>query len=253
MRDFHAHLLLPRVLVIDDDMVSREVLATVLTMSGYTVHTAADGESAIALIEARESNPEVILMDTKMPGLSGVVLMDELRARSRAKVFAMSGSPPPDDVRRAADGFLLKPFGSDGLRKALEEKGPPIRLSTTPEGEEDAPVLKAETLAQFRESMTEPKVREIYMAVMADLTQRIELLDVAFKRQDEDAVHRIGHSIKGGCAMAGAAQVARLGALLESVTFDPGSDQLDNRMRLLRDLHAAASNLERILKVEFPA
>src|SRR5262249_35450644 len=116
MRDFHAHLLLPQVLVIDDDMVSREVLATVLTMSGYTVHTAGDGAAALALLDAGDSRPEVILMDTQMPGLSGVKLIDALHARSRAKVFAISGSPAPDEVTQAADGFLLKPFGSEGLR-----------------------------------------------------------------------------------------------------------------------------------------
>jgi CheY-like chemotaxis protein len=253
MQDFHAHLLLPRVLLIDDDMVSREVLATVLTMSGYTVHTAADGLGALALLDAGETMPEVILMDAQMPGLSGTDLIDELRARSRAKVFAISGSPAPDEITKAADGFLLKPFGTDGLRKALSELGPPVRLSTTPEGEADPPVLKPETLASFRDSMAEEKVREIYMAVMADLVTRVEDLEAAFNRQDAAEVRRIGHSIKGGCAMAGAAQVSRLGALLEGVTFEPGSDQLNNRARLLRDLRTAVSNLERILKAEFPA
>jgi CheY-like chemotaxis protein len=253
MLDFHAHLLLPRVLLIDDDMVSREVLATVLTMGGYTVHTAADGAGALALLDSGESSPEVILMDTQMPGISGVELLEALRLRSRAKVFAISGSAAPDEVTRAADGFLLKPFGSDALRKLLEEKGPPVRLFTVAEGEEEPPVLKAETLAQFRDSMSEEKVREIYAAVLADLTERIEALDAAFQRQDLDGVRRIGHSIKGGCAMAGASQVARLGAMLEKVTFEPGSDQLDNRLRLVRDLRAAASNLERMLKAEFPA
>ncbi len=253
MLDFHAHLLLPRVLLIDDDMVSREVLATVLTMGGYTVHTAADGAGALALLDSGESIPEVILMDTQMPGLSGVELLEALRLHSRAKIFAISGSTAPDEVTRAADGFLLKPFGSDTLRKLLEEKGPPIRLLTTPEGEAEPPVLRAETLAQLRESMAEDKVREIYAAMMADLTERIEALDAAFQRQDLDAVRRIGHSIKGGCAMAGAAQVSRLGAMLEKVVFEPGSDQLDNRARWVRDLRAALSNLERMLKAEFPA
>lgn len=253
MLDFHAHLLQPRVLLIDDDMVSREVLATVLTMSGYTVHAAADGPSALALLDAGETMPEVILMDAQMPGLSGTALIGELRARSRAKVFAISGSAAPPEVAKAADGFLLKPFGTEGLRKALSELGPPVRLSTTPEGEADPPVLKPDVLANFRESMSEDKVREIYTAVMADLVARVEDLEAAFTRQDEAEVRRIGHSIKGGCAMAGAAQVSRLGALLETITFEPGSDQLDNRARLLRDLRTAVSNLERILKAEFPA
>jgi len=252
MLDFHAHLLLPRVLLIDDDMVSREVLATVLTMGGYTVHTAPDGAAALALLDSGESSPEVILVDTQMPGISGVELLEALRMRSRAKVFAISGSAARDEVTRAADGFLLKPFGSDALRKLLEEKGPPLRLVTAAEGEEEPPVLKTEVLAQFRDSMTEEKVCEIYAAVMADLTERIEAVDAAFQRQDIEAIRRIGHSIKGGCAMAGAAQVARLGAMLEKVAFEPGSDQLDNRARWVRDLRAAASNLERMLKTEFP-
>jgi len=222
-------------------------------MSGYTVHAAADGLEALALLDAGETMPEVILMDTQMPGLSGIALIDQLRARSRAKVFAISASAAPDEITRAADGFLLKPFGSEGLRKALSELGPPVRLSTTPEGETDPPVLNPDTLANLRDSMTEEKVREIYAAVMADLAVRVDDLEAAFNRQDAAEVRRIGHSIKGGCAMAGAAQVSRLGALLEAVTFEPGSDKLDNRARLLRDLRAAVSNLERILKAEFPA
>ena len=252
MLDFHAHLLLPRVLLIDDDLVSREVLATVLTMSGYTVHTTSDGASALALIDAGDSDPEVILMDTQMPGLNGIPLMDALRSRSRAKVFAISGSKPPSDIMGAADGFLQKPFGSEALRKALNDFGPPMRLSTTPQGEDDPPVLKMETLERFREVMPEASVREIYTSVMTDLAQRMEALDAAFSTQDGEAVRRIGHAIKGGCAMAGAVQVSRLGALLESVTFEPGSNHLDNRARLLRDLRAAARNLERMLEAEFP-
>ena len=66
---------LPTVLIIDDDMVSREVMATVLTMTGYTIHTAAQGEEAIALLDAGTCNPEVILMDAQMPGLKGAALV----------------------------------------------------------------------------------------------------------------------------------------------------------------------------------
>lgn len=257
MQDFPAHLLLPRVLLIDDDMVSREVLATVLTISGYTVHTAADGIDALALLDAGDSNPEVILMDTQMPGLSGAGLLRELRSRARARIFAISGSAVSDEITALADGFLLKPFGSDALRKALEKFVPPMRPSAPHEIDANLPALKPETLASFRESMAEERVREIYTAMMADLARRMDALDEAFARLDQGEVRRIGHSIKGGCAMAGAARIARIGALLESVSFDAesrsGSDQLDNKSGLPNDLRTAAADLERILKVEFPA
>jgi CheY-like chemotaxis protein len=253
MQDFHAHLLLPRVLLIDDDMVSREVLATVLTMSGYTVHTAADGETALALIASREADPELILMDAQMPGLSGTLLIGALRSRSRARILAISATKPSSEILGACDGFLQKPFGADALRRAVSEYGPPTRLATTPEGEEDPPILRMDVLEKFRETMAEDKVREIYTAVLTDLQRRLVTLEAAFDTLDMDAVHKIGHSIKGGCAMAGAAQASRVGALLETLPIEAGSDQLDNRARLLRDLRAAVSNLERILKAEFPA
>ena len=70
-------------LLIDDDLVSREVMATVLTMSGYAVHTAEDGAASIALLETKEFTPDAILMDAQMPGLSGAKLINALRARSR--------------------------------------------------------------------------------------------------------------------------------------------------------------------------
>ena len=65
---------LPIVLIIDDDMVSREVMATVLTMTGYTIYSAADGAESLAQLDAGTCAPEVILMDTQMPGLSGAEL-----------------------------------------------------------------------------------------------------------------------------------------------------------------------------------
>jgi len=186
-----------------------------------------------------------------MPGLSGVRLVDALRARTRAKVFAISGSAAPDEVTAAADGFLLKPFGSEELRKALSNHMTRMRPASPVEADVDAPALKPETLKSFRESMSEEKVREIYTSMLADLWQRVEALQAAFARRDEAEVRRIGHSIKGGCGMAGAAQVARLGALLEGVRFEGGSDQVDNTSNLLDDLHAAVVDLERILKAEF--
>jgi CheY-like chemotaxis protein/HPt (histidine-containing phosphotransfer) domain-containing protein len=253
MLDFRAHLLLPRVLLIDDDMVSREVLATVLTMSGYTVHTAVDGPEALQLLEHGEADPEVILMDTQMPGLSGLPLMKELRAQSRATVFAISGSFAPDEVIAAADGFLLKPFGSDALRKALEEHGPPAKLASASDGAPEKPVMDTKTLLQLRDMMPEAAVREIFAAVVSDLGRRIAALETAIAKGDTAEVRRIGHAIKGGCAMAGAAQAAQLGGLLESGILDKGSDQLDNSIRMLHDLRTATRNLERMLKVEFPS
>ena len=67
-----------RILVVDDDENLRWVLKTQLEDMGYSVSTAIDGEQALAAIE-REL-PALILTDLKMPGLSGLELLDRIRA-----------------------------------------------------------------------------------------------------------------------------------------------------------------------------
>jgi CheY-like chemotaxis protein len=242
----------PTVLLVDDDMVSREVVATLLTMSGYNVHSAVDGAASLKMLDSASRPqaacvPGVILMDAQMPGLSGSELIARYRACCKARVYVMSGSQPPTEVAAAADGVLLKPFAIGNFRKLIEGLNPapaPVAALLKP----DEPAINAEILSQFRKMMPEAKVREIYTTVVADLGRRIELLGAAIARRDAGQVRRIGHAIKGGCGMAGAVRAARIGELFESE-----DNHLDNSAALLRDLRAAARELQRMLDAELPA
>jgi CheY-like chemotaxis protein len=240
---------LPLVLLIDDDLVSREVAATVLSLSGCTVHAVESGNAAVALLSTEdrpdELRPDVILMDSQMPGLSGTQLIGELRARSHARIYVISGSNSPPDVRAAADGFLLKPFSAEAFHKLLEGSMPE---SAPDQRDPNEPVINPEILAQFRKLMPETAVRQVYESVVSDLARRIEALAAAIAEGDIAEVRRIGHAIKGGCGMAGAAEAASLGARLEC-----GDNQLDNSAALLRDLRAAARRLKNMLDAELPA
>jgi HPt (histidine-containing phosphotransfer) domain-containing protein len=95
--------------------------------------------------------------------------------------------------------------------------------------------------------MPEATVREVYVAVVTDLRKRYDALGAAIAKHDPVEVRRIGHTIKGGCGMAGARQAARLGELLEAE-----SDELNNSTAIQLELKAARENLERMLEVEFP-
>jgi CheY-like chemotaxis protein len=244
---------LPTVLLIDDDMVSREVMATMMTMSGYAVHTAVDGDSALALLAGTECNPGVILMDVQMPGLSGLPLILELRARSQARLYVISASDTPSEVTDAADGFILKPFPPEALTRLLEEQEAKLRPPVVPGLDPKETVVNPETLAQLREMMPEAAVRQIYQAILADLGRRIGALKAALALQDWAEIRRVGHAIKGGGSMAGAVQLARLGADIESGAFEPKVNQSDNSLVILEDLQSAALNLQRMLDVEFKA
>jgi HPt (histidine-containing phosphotransfer) domain-containing protein len=93
--------------------------------------------------------------------------------------------------------------------------------------------------------MSEVAVREIFAAVVADLDKRYTLLETAIRKGDSAEVRRIGHAIKGGCSMAGAAQAAKVGQLLES-----RGDDLEYSRSLLMHLRDATLNLKRMLEAE---
>lgn len=235
---------LPTVLLIDDDLISREVIATILTLNGYTLHTAADGSAGVKMLDEKKCEPQVILVDVRMPGLNGIELIAELRKRKKAGIYAISGSSLPKELESVVDGFLLKPFSPEALQTLLDDHKPPPPpdLSLAEE-----PVVSAKILSQFRQMMPEPTVRDVYVAVIADLKKRSVALDQAITQGNAAEVRRIGHTIKGGCGMAGARQAARLGALLEAE-----SDELNNSAAIRHELELAQENLERMLEVEFP-
>ena len=99
------------VLVVDDDLDIRETLADMLLDEGYEVVVADDGAEGIELALAR--TPDVILVDQKMPGLSGLDVTRELRARgcsARVILTTASRGLRESAAEALADGVLEKPF-----------------------------------------------------------------------------------------------------------------------------------------------
>jgi two-component system, OmpR family, alkaline phosphatase synthesis response regulator PhoP len=101
------------VLVVDDEADLLEIVTDRLAAEGYRVLTARDGLEAIDRVRAER--PGCIILDLKMPRLSGFDALAELRREAPdAQVIVLTGSPnrPLAEACRArgADEFLLKPF-----------------------------------------------------------------------------------------------------------------------------------------------
>jgi CheY-like chemotaxis protein len=103
----------PKILVVDDEPGLRLMLAANLELEGFQVLEADSGESALE-VAARE-NPDVVLTDIRMPGITGVELFRRLRARGlRMPVVLMTAFALEDLVQGALEGgaftVLPKPF-----------------------------------------------------------------------------------------------------------------------------------------------
>jgi PAS domain S-box-containing protein len=111
-----------RVLVVDDDPVSRFVAQSILADWGVQVDLACDGREALVKVETRP--PDLVLMDCIMPELDGWDATVALRARGfRRPIIALSGSSTQVDVTRAfasgMDDHITKPIHPKELRGAL--------------------------------------------------------------------------------------------------------------------------------------
>ena len=113
-----------RVLVVEDDPQAAATTALFLRLSGFEVHTAGDGPSALRAAEA--SPPDVVLLDLGLPGLDGCQVARALREQAcgaRPLLVALTGHDREADRRRSAEaGFdlhLVKTVEPGALRELL--------------------------------------------------------------------------------------------------------------------------------------
>jgi DNA-binding response OmpR family regulator len=149
-----------RILVVEDDGRSRDLLIKYLGARGHQVTGAADGRAALAT--ARTAEPDLVLLDVNLPGIDGWDVLRELRGFSRVPVIMVTVRDAPQDkvagLEGGADDYVTKPFDLreldariaavmrryqashapavstgevviDDERKSVEVRGRPVQLS----------------------------------------------------------------------------------------------------------------------------
>ena len=107
-----------RILVVDDDTAVTSVLRRGLSYEGYTVITAQDGPGGLAA--ARETAPDLVVLDVMMPGLDGLEVLSRLRAADTGLPVLMltARDTPAEQVQgleTGADDYMVKPFSFEVL------------------------------------------------------------------------------------------------------------------------------------------
>jgi len=113
-----------RILVIDDEAIVRNVMAEILESSGYEVAVAETAERGLELLDS--CDPDILVSDILMPGLSGLELLDAVRARRASlPVVLVTGAGTYDILTKAlaqgAAGLVTKPFSHTQLIDAVDE------------------------------------------------------------------------------------------------------------------------------------
>lgn len=133
------------ILLVDDSIVLRDRLALAFRDRGYRVSVASNFEEAVAVFA--HAPTELAVIDLRMPGKSGMLLLQEIKRLSpTTKVLILTGfgsiATAIDAIRLGAVNFLPKPADVDDIMNAFARGGEVVEV---PESEEEIPVP---TLAQ---------------------------------------------------------------------------------------------------------
>jgi two-component system response regulator PilR (NtrC family) len=137
---------LPKILVVDDEEVMRDVLGSVLGGEGYAVRFAATGPAALA--EFKESPVDAVILDLMLPGMSGLEVLDEMkRLDPDLPVLMLTAQASIETaisaMKKGAFDYLTKPFKHDELlillQKALQQsdlvdENRSLKLAIRPQG-----------------------------------------------------------------------------------------------------------------------
>lgn len=101
------------ILTVDDDQDNLNIVARTLTYEGYKVETAINGE--MALEKMKTINPDLLLLDINMPGISGLEVLARVRQREKyLPVIVVSARSDTDDIVKGldvgADDYVCKPY-----------------------------------------------------------------------------------------------------------------------------------------------
>ncbi len=108
-----------RILVVDDDAMVRESIQLMLELDGHAIELAGSGPEALERFAS--GRYDVILTDNRMPGMTGLELARQIKAKDPAQLVILFSGSPPGGSCSPCDRVLLKPFSSADLRKAVKD------------------------------------------------------------------------------------------------------------------------------------
>jgi CheY-like chemotaxis protein len=241
-----AHMANPtfRLLVVDDDALSRDLLALLLNREGYVIDVLDSGDAAFEALSQRYMPvPDAVLTDLQMPGTSGSKLARNLRqvCGDTTRLIAMSASKSPATALDGFDAFLSKPFTMEALANTLTATASTTSASNAAPVRQNVTVLDQTVYDRLAGSMRPDTVDQLYALFLADAQRRKANLREAANQKDDPAFRSEAHALKGGCSLVGAVELQMIAASLETGGIPA------NYVATLDEILLACDRLQRML------
>lgn len=144
-----------KVLVVDDEPNIREVVSLYLRRDGHAVVSAGDGDEALRLYQ--QTQPDLVVLDLMLPGLSGLEVCRRLQANRRVPLIMLTAKGEEEDrivgLGVGADDYMVKPFSPRELAARVE--------AVLRRVNETQPASETERVLVFDELEIDPNTREV--------------------------------------------------------------------------------------------
>jgi signal transduction histidine kinase/CheY-like chemotaxis protein len=211
-------------LIIDDEAYNRIVLTDLLRSLGFTVHTAAEGTTALKLV--RQQDYQVIFLDYNLPDISGLEVSRAIRllpnASAAALVIATTAYTTPEKrtecTTAGMNAFLSKPVSMERLCRELAIAQPhpvcPSQSAPTPARELTRSRIKFERIATLKGT-----TREAELALyLTEFAQELAQLDLALQQSNIRQASHYAHLLYGRCAFVAAAELDKIFREIETAS-----------------------------------
>lgn len=223
----------PKILVVDDNQINRQVASQILRKAGCKVDTANSGPDAVDLI--RRKSYEVVFMDIQMPQMDGITATKEIKKLDiddQPPIVAMTAYSMKEDrerfLKEGLDDYIPKPLKAHILIDKVKEivsKGKARRNNMLPErkSEDNIPldknqntIIDEEVISQLIKYGGEETLYKIYEDFEEEVTQQFEDLTKALKNKNYTEILSILHTIKGNAGTLGITKMHELASKIES-------------------------------------
>ncbi|MCA9670575.1 MAG: response regulator [Myxococcales bacterium] len=200
--EYSLHEEAPRVLVVDDEKVIREILSDFLTMEGFLVRTVEDGEAALAELKRRSYN--LVISDLKMPNMGGLELLEQINEHNlNVLTVIMTGfgtvETAIEAMKKGAYDYILKPFKVEEVVHIVQRGLDRQRLQL-----ENIRLKEALSLYKISEAISQSLSLDHILNLVIDTTLEEMKADmVTLMLQDGDDEHYFGERLRR-CNIEGA-------------------------------------------------
>jgi two-component system sensor histidine kinase/response regulator len=170
----------PLILVIDDEESIRDSCSQIITKEGHRVETAKDGTEGLEKI--RTFHPDLVLVDLKMPGKSGMDVLEEIQTIDPAVIpVVITGygtvESAVEAMKRGACEFIMKPFSPEELRLIIRKSLDRKRLIQEAETlRQEKKVLEENFITMVSHQMRSPlvAVQQYFEVILASMAGQVE-------------------------------------------------------------------------------